>query len=386
MSKKYNILFIGDIRSEKIRLWAKFIRDSGYELEFLSTSKGELSDINVQHFVNTDTYEGTSSGLFGNVRKFWTGWDVIHKQKYDLVHVHSPFNRSLCWHAAKHPTCIASIWEDIDLLPVPNQDESTISGWLSGFLSNVSLITFAHRGLENQVLKVIPQFKRKEILPTGIDVERFGELPRIGAEPGFVRFCYVGALMESNGTDLAIKAFDKIADSRPNTLLTIVGTGDENYTNYLKKLVRQVGLYQRVHFTGRVTDSEFDAILKRSDIFLFPFRKNGFGLKLLSAMAAGLPVITSQEEGVSDLVIDNVTGLTVPKDDEVALANAMSRIAPDESMIQRLGKNARDLAIKVYSFDLHAERMLSLYEELIKNANPLKLPAMGTEKKSNVKR
>ncbi len=386
MSDNYNILFIGDIQSEKVRLWAKYLVRLGHKLEFLSTTPGDLSQVNTNYFRGTETEQKGSTGIFDSVKKFWTGWDVINKNKYDLVHVHSPFNRTLCWHAAKHPACIASVWEDIDLPSDPAQEKANIPGWLNNFLSNVNLITFAHRGLESRILPELQSCKRKEIIPTGTDVERYGNLPRIGAEPGFVRFCFVGALTETNGPDIAIKAFDKIADLRPNTLLTIVGTGSDEYTDNLKKIVRQVGLYQRVHFTGRVTDAEFDAILKRSDIFLFPFRKNGFGLKLLGAMAAGLPVITSQEEGVTDLVISNVTGLTVPINDEISIANAMNRIASDENYRQRVGKNARDLVVKLYNFELHAERMLQLYKEVVDKITPNTFHLSETKRKHNPKR
>ncbi|MBT5424772.1 MAG: glycosyltransferase family 4 protein, partial [Bacteroidetes bacterium] len=140
------------------------------------------------------------------------------------------------------------------------------------------------------------------------------------------------------------------------------------------------------HFTGRVTDAEFDAVLKRSDVFLFPFRKNGFGLKLLGAMAAGLPIITSQEEGVSDLVIENVTGITVPRNDEIAFAAAMNRMAPDEGYRQRLGKNGKDLATKLYNFELHAERMLYLYKQIVERASIEKFSVPETQKKTKPKR
>jgi len=386
MSDKYSILFIGNIQSEKIRLWAKYLVSLGHKLEFLSTTPGEISNVSTHHFSKAESEQGSSNGIIGSVKKFWTGWDVINKHKFDIVHVHSPFNRNLCWHASKHPACIASIWEDIDLSPDPDQEETSLSGWLNNFLSNVSLITLAHRGLEPKILPELRHHQSLEIIPTGTDIERYGNLPRIGAEKGFVRFCYVGGLVESNGPDIAIKAFDRIADARPNTLMTMVGTGDEDYTNYLKKLVRQVGLYQRVHFTDRVTDAEFDAVLKRSDVFLFPFRKNGFGIKLLGAMAAGLPIITSQEEGVSDLVIDNVTGITVPKNDEAAFATAMNRMAPDEGYRQRLGKNAKDLATKLYNFELHAERMLFLYKQIVEKGKKEKFSVDEDRKKTNPKR
>ena len=90
---------------------------------------------------------------------------------------------------------------------------------------------------------------------------------------------------------------------------------------------------------------------------------------VLEAAALGLPTIASRVGGITDVVIDNITGLTFQSEDVNALAEAMIRIAEDSVLRKKLGQNAREFVEKLYNFKMHAEQMEALYNEVInKNA------------------
>jgi D-inositol-3-phosphate glycosyltransferase len=84
----------------------------------------------------------------------------------------------------------------------------------------------------------------------------------------------------------------------------------------------------------------------------------------LEAMACGTPVVASQVGGLAYLVQDGITGFTVPVDEPEALAERLTRLINDTSLKQEMGKNAAQLAAG-YRWEMIAQRILSLYEEVI---------------------
>jgi glycosyltransferase involved in cell wall biosynthesis len=211
---------------------------------------------------------------------------------------------------------------------------------------------------------VVEDSKHIEIIPTGVDVRKFeGFNPRSSRGDHF-GFCFARPIHPNWGPDVAIDAFSRIANHVPHARLMLVGEGEEKYVSKLKKSVSRRGLYNRVHFAGRVTEAEYLAILKRSHVFVHPYRHEGYALGLLEAMAAGLPVLTCKGSGVADIIIEGTTGFTFPEEDDQLLAESMLELAKNPAQRLRMGRNARDMISKLYSFDLHAERMLGLYDEV----------------------
>jgi glycosyltransferase involved in cell wall biosynthesis len=157
-------------------------------------------------------------------------------------------------------------------------------------------------------------------------------------------------LVAQKGVDVAIRALPHL----PAHTLVVLGEGPER--ERLEALAEELGVRDRVHLPGRVPDVA--AWLRRAEVYVHPARWEGFGLGVLEAMLAGLPVVASRVSSLPELVVDRETGLLVPPDDPEALAQAVASVAPS------FGPAGRARAQAEFSVDRMASKTAALYERL----------------------
>lgn len=191
---------------------------------------------------------------------------------------------------------------------------------------------------------------------SAIDLSVFtyrGPRARKNNEP--IQFISVSRLIEKKGIEYAIDAFKKVHDKYPNTIYTIVGSGV--LEKELRARVARYGLEQVVHFTGTLTHAEVHAHLMHADCMLLPavVAKNGNadGIPnvLKEAMAIGLPVITTLQPSIQELVQDRVSGLLVPERNSEALAAAMIEIILHPTWWEFLGRAGNAKIVSEYNIE-----------------------------------
>jgi glycosyltransferase involved in cell wall biosynthesis len=153
-------------------------------------------------------------------------------------------------------------------------------------------------------------------------------------------------LEPQKGVDVAIRALADIPDAH----LVVLGEGPQR-----AELERLAG--ERVYMPGRVPD--VGAWLRRADVHVHPARWEGFGLALLEAMLASLPVVATRVSSIPEIVADGETGLLVPPDDPAALAAAVNLVLADPS---DYGERGRERARQDFSVAKMADRTLAVYE------------------------
>jgi glycosyltransferase involved in cell wall biosynthesis len=165
---------------------------------------------------------------------------------------------------------------------------------------------------------------------------------------------------------LVIRAF--AAMRHQNAVLEIAGAGD--YRPKLEQLAASLDLTDRVRFLGRIDESEKLALLRRAWALVFASPKEGWGITNLEAAACGTPVVASNSPGIRESVRDGETGFLVPHGDINAMADAMTKIAGDQALVDRLGVQARAFA-ETFTWEraaLETERHL---ERVISNSRHL---------------
>jgi glycosyltransferase involved in cell wall biosynthesis len=164
----------------------------------------------------------------------------------------------------------------------------------------------------------------------------------------------VARLTDQKGIDIAIRALAELPD---DTVLVVLGEGPERAA--LLRLARELGLDARVFLLGRVPDVA--AWLGRAIVLVHPARWEGFGLGVLEAMLAGLPVVATNVSALPELVIDGETGLLVPPDDVGALVRAIERA------LERPGLGAAGLARAQREFSVAqmASHTAALYASIL---------------------
>jgi glycosyltransferase involved in cell wall biosynthesis len=162
-------------------------------------------------------------------------------------------------------------------------------------------------------------------------------------EPPTVLF--LGRLTERKGTRYAIEAIDDLRAAGSIVHLRIVGDGPERAA--LEQLVESRQLRDRVTFTGAVSPEAAREAFASATLFVMPSvtdwkgEQEGFGLVLVEAMEAGVPVVASRSGGIPDIVRDGETGLLVPERNVAALAAAVARLLDDPALADRLAAAAQ---------------------------------------------
>lgn len=123
--------------------------------------------------------------------------------------------------------------------------------------------------------------------------------------------------------------------------------------------------------------SDVATLLAGSSVFVLASHYEGLPLSILEAMRGGLPVIASRVGGIPELVVDGVNGRLVPPDDPEALAAAMTELADDPTLRQRMGQASRERFETRFSMDRLRDRVTAAYNALIR-ASPPAVPKLHT--------
>lgn len=166
-------------------------------------------------------------------------------------------------------------------------------------------------------------------------------------------------LVKKNATDDVIKAMKFLPN---NIFYLIYGIGPD--MDMLKALAKSEGVEDRVRFMGQLPNSEIPKYLKASDIFIRPSLSEGFGISFLEAMAAEIPVIATQEGGISDYLFDSEknpdkkpTGYAVNARDPQDIARQVKHCLEDNTLRTQIITEAKRMAIEKYDWDLIAKQM-----------------------------
>lgn len=180
------------------------------------------------------------------------------------------------------------------------------------------------------------------------------------------RFLFVGRLVEKKGADLLLEALARISATHHGVTLDIIGDGPERPE--LERRAHALGLSQRVNFLGVANTSFVMASLQSATALVLPCRiakdgdRDGVPVVLMEAMAAGVPVVTSDLEGVDELVRDQITGFTFPVGDVAQLTARLNSVLEDEGHRERLAEAAKVAVRELHDVDHTAAKIIDALE------------------------
>jgi glycogen synthase len=198
------------------------------------------------------------------------------------------------------------------------------------------------------------------VIPNGVEVDDTAEPAPI--ELPFSRFVLaMGRMVEKKGFDLLIDAFAQLADAHPEVGLLIGGDGAARQP--LLAQVKAAGLEQRVVLPGRFSRGAVRWATSHASVFVLPSRVEPFGIVVLEAMAAGVPVVVSSRGGAGEIVRDGIDGLVADPFDREALATAIERVLDDAAARERFVASARD-RVREFDWPLITRRYLDVYDSV----------------------
>jgi glycosyltransferase involved in cell wall biosynthesis len=205
-----------------------------------------------------------------------------------------------------------------------------------------------------------------DFVPQPIDLARITAAKPTGirhtlgvpAEESLVLF--VGHGFQRKGLDRLIAALAGV----PRAHLLVVGDGDRSA---LTSLIERERLAPRVHFVGRVDDPE--RYYAEADLLALPTRTEPWGIPLIEAMAAGIPVISTSIAGAAHVVTRAEAGIILSNQSIDALRDALNTLVQDPERRHRMGERGRAAAAR-FSPESHADAVLDTYKRALTDAHP----------------
>ncbi|MHC1578943.1 MAG: glycosyltransferase family 4 protein [Dehalococcoidia bacterium] len=206
------------------------------------------------------------------------------------------------------------------------------------------------------------------VVPNGVDVSCFNgsvdassirEELGIGDGPLVVT---ASRLIKRKSPGLLVSAFARVLKAIPDAKLVIAGSGREEHN--LSEQIRDLNITDSVSLLGRMTKERVAQLMAAADVFVLSSKMESFGLSLLEASAAGVPVVCSNAGGIPEVFHDGFNAVLYPAGDDGAMANAIIRLIQDNELAKKISANALDTARR-FTWEMAAERTLRVYEEVL---------------------
>jgi phosphatidyl-myo-inositol alpha-mannosyltransferase len=279
----------------------------------------------------------------------------------DVVHVHEPLTPSASMFAtlAAKPPVVATVHAYLDRSIVMEVSAPILRRvWRRvtlGVAVSEAAASFLRRALPEAAL---------EIVPNGVDVGAFAGGEALGNLPPGRRILWVNRLDAQKGFPVALAAFTKVLAEIPDAVLVVVGNGKDREA--LALLTRSARA--RVDMRGAQPNERVPSFLAACEVFVAPaVGQESFGIALVEAMAAGLPVVATDIPGYREVVSDGVEGLLVRPRDPEALAAGLVRVLTEPELAARLGEAGRERA-RSFDWPIVVDRLEELYGRAVETA------------------
>jgi glycosyltransferase involved in cell wall biosynthesis len=265
-------------------------------------------------------------------------------------------------------------------------DRDLISDGLRGADAIVGCSSY----ITDAIRQRFPQHAAKcRTIYNGVDVSAFAPRRECAESGGGPRIIFVNRISPEKGLHVLLDAFAEVIAQRPDVTLEIVGPDDPipleavtslkdnivvrrlaglyhgNYAERMRKRVHEnADLRNRVTFTGPAPHSRVAERIAQADILVQPsIFDEPFGIAIVEAMAAGLPVVGSSAGGIPELIVDERTGILVDRDNPSALATALLRLVNNPILAKTMGVAGRRRAQQQFTWEQIIDDLKSCYFE-----------------------
>jgi N-acetyl-alpha-D-glucosaminyl L-malate synthase BshA len=345
----------------------KALADKGHSVHFITYQQPVRLDVfsaNIYyHEVRVPTYPLFDYPPY-EVALSSTMVDVILNHNLNLLHVHYAIPHASAAYLAKK--IVQKHGREIPVITTLHGTDITLVGRDKTYAPVVTFsidesdaITAVSDNLKKETYKSFTLNKEIEVIHNFVDVTRFSKKPidafrRVIAPNGEKIMVHASNFRGVKRVHDVVRVFAEVRKKLPAKLL-MVGDGPERPA--MENLVRELKVSDDVRFLGK--QEQIEEILVVSDLFILPSEYESFGLAALEAMAAGMPVISTNAGGLPEININGETGYLADVGDVETMSRYAIELLQDEQKLNTLKQNAYNQACK---FDI--KNIVPLYEKL----------------------
>jgi 1,2-diacylglycerol 3-alpha-glucosyltransferase len=303
-------------------------------------------------------------------------------QTMDIVHVHHPFLSGRLALRYCQPLRIPIVFTNhtrydlyaqtyFSMLPEEVSDR-LLHAYMPSFCEAVDLVISPSAGMA-KILREMGVENIVAVIPNGVELQRFIKAqPRPRAEFGFksddILLIFAGRVAAEKNLTFLLRAFAGVSQTIPNTQLMIIGGGSKQYEAEILQLVSELKISGRVRLTGMVPYDELPSYLAMGDAFVTASVTEVHPLSVIEAMGAGLPVVGIHSPGVSDTILDGITGF-LATEDLPAFTAKLTYLCLDHDLRRKMGAAARR-ASSEYAIEDTVQTLQNQYQRLIHGSRP----------------
>ena len=289
---------------------------------------------------------------------------MVKKYRIDILHVHYAIPHAYAALMAKQMLKAQNI--DVPVVTTLHGTDITLVGSNPSYktavefsINNSDYVTAVSESLKTATLSLFNIDKSIQVIPNFVNLEKYnGNPPKKNLlNKNHKIITHVSNFRKVKRIMDVLEIFNGIQKQVPSKLL-MIGDGPEK--NKAEKKAKKLGIKDKVIFFGK--SNETNKILSFSDLFILPSEIESFGLSALEAMAANVPVISTNTGGIPEVNIDNFSGLMSNIGDVEKMINDSIMILSNQNIMEKFKINARKRA---EDFDIH--KIVPLYEDVYKD-------------------
>lgn len=303
-------------------------------------------------------------------------WLRRHVREYDLVHTHGlfsfpPLAAAGCARAVGVPYVMRPAGV-LDTWGMKNKSRLVKAASVrlveAPLLRSAAAVHFTSP-LEHSRAATLSLAMRPVVLPTGVELEDARAQPQdsdgaLDIGDGERIVLYLARIHPIKCVDMLLRAFAGLRPAQSRLRLVIAGDGDEALVASLKRLGEELGLADRVRWLGFTSGARKRWLLAHASIFVLPSASENYGIAVVEAMSAGLPVIVTRGCGLADLVATRRTGIVTDGTVE-SLGAALGELTGNEDLGRAMGAAGRSLARSELSLEAFGARLEELYRAIL---------------------
>lgn len=356
------------------------MRDHGWDVHVACSDGPYMERLRERGIMSHPIAIARNTDVFSHLRSIRELYKLIRRERFDVVHVHTPVAALIGRIAAKLAGVPLTLYTAHgfyfhDEMPAAQRTRHVLLERAFGKLTD-HLFTQSMEDAETAVIEGIMPRGQVTVISNGVPIQDFQTVPeaaveawrtKLGIPADAVVIGIVGRIVEEKGFGEYFRAARDLATKFPNVAFLVVGgkfQGDrDTFLDEVERLVKDPVLEPRVFFSGY--SEEIPALMNLMDVFALPSYREGMPRSIIEAMAAGKPVVATDIRGCREEVVEGETGYLVPTKAWGALAERLGRLLADPELRRQMGDAGRRRAEALFDERMVCHRLISTMDRLL---------------------